>query len=88
MFPTRFSLAEILVLAGTTGTGGMAPPTSTRIPARLKFVQGHVSRVSIDNQTPIGAQALVGKSGREDVSHWVLRWLVPTLRMKLQPFTR
>ena len=40
MFPTRFSLAEILVLAGTAGAGGMAPPTSTRISAWLKRVQG------------------------------------------------
>ena len=38
MFPTRFSLAEIIVLvrAGTAGAGGMPPPASTRIPARLK----------------------------------------------------
>ena len=40
---TRFSLAEILVLAGTTGAGGMAPPTSTKISARLKRAQGHSS---------------------------------------------
>ena len=36
MFPTRFSLAEILVLADTAGASGMAPPTSTRISARLR----------------------------------------------------
>ena len=29
--PTRFSLAEILVLAGSTGAGRMAPPASTRM---------------------------------------------------------
>ena len=41
-----FSLAEILVLAGITGAGGM---TSTRISARLKHVQEHSSLVNIDN---------------------------------------
>ena len=39
--PTRFSLAETLALAGTTGAGRMAPPTRTRISAKLKRVQGH-----------------------------------------------
>ena len=39
--------AEIMVLAGTTGAGGMAPPTSTRTSARLKRVQGHVSPLKI-----------------------------------------
>ena len=46
MFPTRFSLAEILVMAVTAGAGGMAPPTSTRISDRLKRVQRHVSPVT------------------------------------------
>ena len=46
-FPTRFSLPEILVLAGTTGAGRMTPPTSARISARLKRVQGHVSPVNV-----------------------------------------
>ena len=32
----RFSLAGILVLAGTTGAGGMAPPASNTISVRLK----------------------------------------------------
>ena len=41
--PTRFSLAETLALAGTTGAGRMAPPTRTRISAKLKRVQGHSS---------------------------------------------
>ena len=41
---TRFSLEEILVLAGTTGAGGMAPPTSTRISARLKCSGTHFTR--------------------------------------------
>ena len=35
---THFSLAEILVQAGTAGAGGMAPPISTRISARMKRV--------------------------------------------------
>ena len=39
VFPASFSLAEILVLAGTPGAGRMAPPTSNRISARLKRVQ-------------------------------------------------
>ena len=37
---TRFSLAEILVLAGTAGAGRIVPPASTRISARMKWVQG------------------------------------------------
>ena len=41
-----FSLAGILVLAGTADAGGMAPPTSTSISAKLKRVQEHVSRVN------------------------------------------
>ena len=44
---TRFSLAEMLVLAATAGAGRMAPPTSTKISAGLKCVQGHVSRVNM-----------------------------------------
>ena len=40
VFPTLFSLAEILVLAGTAGAGRMALPASTRIATRLKSVQG------------------------------------------------
>ena len=44
---TRFSLADILVLAGTAAAGRMAPPASTSIPARLECVQGHVSRVHV-----------------------------------------
>ena len=39
----RFSLAEILVLAGTASTGGMAPPTSTRISTRINMF-GHFTR--------------------------------------------
>ena len=41
MFPTRFSLAEILVLVGTAGAGRMALSSSTRISAWMKCVQGH-----------------------------------------------
>ena len=39
----RCSLAEILVLAGSAGAGGMAPPASTRFSARLERVQDHSS---------------------------------------------
>ena len=35
-----FSLVDILVLVGTAGASKMAPPTSARISARLKGVQG------------------------------------------------
>ena len=38
--PTRYSPAEFQVLAGSTGAGGMAPPASTMISARMKRVQG------------------------------------------------
>ena len=38
-----FSLADILVLADTARAGGRALPTSTRMSARIKCVQGHVS---------------------------------------------
>ena len=38
-----FSLADILVLAGTAGAGRMVPPTSTRIFARLQRAQEHSS---------------------------------------------
>ena len=34
-------------MAGTTGAGGMALPASTSIPARMKFVQRHVSPVNM-----------------------------------------
>ena len=51
---TRFSLAEILVLAGTAGAGGMAPPASSseRTPARTSargplLVQEHSSHVGL-----------------------------------------
>ena len=44
---TRFSLAEILVLACTAGANGMAPPTITRISARMKRVLGHSSAVNM-----------------------------------------
>ena len=39
----------MLVLAGSAGAGAgrMAPPTSTRISARMKCVQEHGSRVNI-----------------------------------------
>ena len=41
----EFIVAEILVLDGTAGAGGMAPPANTRISTRLKRVQGQVSPV-------------------------------------------
>ena len=50
--PASFTLAEILVLAGTAGASGMAPPTSTRISARLKRVQEHNLRVNINCNDP------------------------------------
>ena len=49
---TQFSLADIIALAGTAGAGIMAPPTSTRITARLKRVHGHVSPVNVAGCTP------------------------------------
>ena len=39
-FRTRFSLAEILVLAGAAGAGGMAPPASTRIAGKAETSSG------------------------------------------------
>ena len=47
VFTGELCLAEILVLAGTAGAGGMASPTSTRISARLKCVQERSSRLSV-----------------------------------------
>ena len=47
VFPAHSSLAEILVLDGTAAAGRMAPPTSTRISARMKCVQGHSSPVNV-----------------------------------------
>ena len=38
---------SIVVLVGTAGAGGMAPPASTRIPTRLNSVQEHVSPVNM-----------------------------------------
>ena len=46
VFPACFRLADILVLADGAGADRMAPPTCTRISARLKYVQGHVSPVN------------------------------------------
>ena len=40
-----FSLVYILVLAGTTGAGGMTPPTSTALSAMMGFVHGQVGAV-------------------------------------------
>ena len=49
---THFSIAEALVLAGPAGAGGTAPPTSTRIAARLKRDQGQISAVSVCHPSP------------------------------------
>ena len=43
---TRFP-ADTLVLAGTAGAGGIAPPTSTRTSATLERVQEHSSPVNM-----------------------------------------
>ena len=48
--PTLLSLAEILVLAGTTGADRMTMPASTRISARLERVHEHSSPVYSDGQ--------------------------------------
>ena len=48
VFPTRFSLAEeILVLVGSAGAGRMAPLASTRISARIPCVLALISPVNI-----------------------------------------
>ena len=44
---TRFSIAEILVLAGTAGASGMVPPTSARMSARMNRVQGHIPPANV-----------------------------------------
>ena len=44
---TPFILAEILVLAGTPGAGGMAPPTNTGKYTRLERVQDYSSAVNV-----------------------------------------
>ena len=49
---TLNSLVEILVLADTAGAGGMAPQASTRIPARLKYVQGHLDGSPVNGPVP------------------------------------
>ena len=43
---THFSLAEFLVLVGGAIPPAPVVPTSTRISARMKYVQGHNSAVS------------------------------------------
>ena len=43
----RFSLTEILVMAGTARADRMAPPTSTRVSDGLNCVQEHNSPVNI-----------------------------------------
>ena len=41
--PEHGQPSNIPVLAGTAGAGGMAPPIRTRISARMKCFQGHIS---------------------------------------------
>ena len=53
VFPIGLSLAEILVLVCTAGAGGMAPPASTRISARMKRVQENVSPANMDGARPL-----------------------------------
>ena len=74
---THFSLAEILVLAGITSAGGMVPPTSTRISARMKCGQGHSSPVHVHVQ-PSRAAVWRAPSGRR---RWCRRrWPSPQKR--------
>ena len=56
MFLNTFQPAEIIVLNGIAGAGEMAPPTSTRISARMKRVQEHSSAVNV--VLLLGAQVL------------------------------
>ena len=44
---TRFSLAEILVLACTASADGMTTPTITRVSVRLEHAHGHTLPVNI-----------------------------------------
>ena len=55
---THFSLAEILVLADTADAGRMAPPASTGISARMKYLQGQVSRVNVHAVATVKASAV------------------------------
>ena len=43
----HITTTDILVLGGTAGAGGMAPPARTRFSAKLKRVQTHSSHVNI-----------------------------------------
>ena len=45
--PEHVSASLEIVLAGTTGAGRMVPPNSTRIPARMKCVQIHISPMNM-----------------------------------------
>ena len=47
VFPTRFILAEILILVGDVIPLAPAVPASTRISDRMKCDQEHVSRVNV-----------------------------------------
>ena len=78
MFPTRFSLAEVLVLAGTAGTGGMALLTSTTISAMLKRVQEHRSPVNV----PGLGRADFGRVGETRQDRW---WMVGSTKAHAPP---
>ena len=71
MVPTRFSLAEILVLAITAGAGKMAPSTSTRMSAVMNCVQGHASPV---DTPPTGPQAQVRPGARAERAGFLGRY--------------
>ena len=64
MLLNTFSLGEMLVLAGTAGAGSMTPPTSTRISARLKCGQGHVSPGSMFEEAPPSQALRPRRKGR------------------------
>ena len=62
--PARFSLVEILVLAGTAGASRMAPPASTRVSDTLKcagtcFTRQHVSCGDANTDPATRLQVLV-----------------------------
>ena len=78
-----FSLAEILVLAGTAGAGGMAPPASTMISASMKCVQGHSSRVNVQAGPLFLGHNVIAT--RKDNLQFRTSAVLATLRMQHQP---
>ena len=61
------SVGISLVLAGTTGAGGMAQPTSTRISSRIPCVQGHVSPVRMERDVMVVDEVQHGNDRAEHV---------------------